>query len=503
MTMLSRVLGYVRDVVVAILVGAGAGPGADAFFVAFKIPNFLRRLFAEGAFAQAFVPVISEYRTRRDHPQVRALASYVSGTLAVVLLVVTLVGVLAAPVLIAIFAPGFFLNDQPKYDMAVGMLRITFPYLLFVSLTAFAGGVLNTYERFGVPAFTPVLLNLSIIAGAILIAPQLQQPVFGLAWGVFIGGVVQLLFQVPFLIRIRMLVWPRPRPSDEGVRRILRLMLPAIFGVSVAQINLLLDTLLASFLITGSISWLYYSDRIVEFPLGVFAIAIATVILPTLSRRHAGEEPEAFSQTLDWALRWVLVIGTPAMVGIALLAGPSLTTLFRYGAFSSSDVRMAQLSLVAYSLGLLGFMLIKVLAPGYFSRQDTRTPVRIGVIAMVCNMVMNLMLIFTLAHAGLALATSLAAFINAGLLYRGLRRDGVYTPSAGWGLFALRIVFANLVMGAVLWFGTAELSEWLAWSAATRAWQLAVLVLSGAGAYFLALTAMGLPVWRLVRSGGV
>ncbi len=502
MTMLSRVLGYVRDVVVAVLVGAGAGPGADAFFVAFKIPNFLRRLFAEGAFSQAFVPVISEYRKQRDPPDVRALASYVSGTLFVVLLVVTIIGVLAAPVLIAIFAPGF-LDEPTKYDMAVGMLRITFPYLLFVSLTAFAGGVLNTYERFGVPAFTPVLLNLSIIGGAILIAPQLEEPVFGLAWGVFIGGVVQLLFQVPFLLRLRMLVWPRPRPSDEGVRRILKLMLPAIFGVSVAQINLLLDTLLASFLVTGSISWLYYSDRIVEFPLGVFAIAIATVILPTLSRKHAGEEPEAFSATLDWALRWVILIGTPAMVGIALLAGPSLTTLFRYGAFTSSDVRMAELSLVAYSLGLLGFMLIKILAPGYFSRQDMRTPVRIGVIAMLCNMAMNLMLIFTLAHAGLALATSLAAFINAGLLYRGLRRDGVYTPSAGWGLFALRIVLANLVMATVLWYGTADLNEWLAWSAADRAWRLTVLVFAGAGAYFAALTATGLPVWRLVRAGGV
>jgi len=299
-----------------------------------------------------------------------------------------------------------------------------------------------------------------------------------------------------------MLTRPRFRPSDEGVRRILRLMLPAIFGVSVSQINLLLDTLLASFLVTGSISWLYFSDRIVEFPLGVFGIALATVILPSLSRRHSEQAPEAFSATLDWALRWVVLIGSPAMLGIALLAGPSLTTLFRYGAFTGADVRMAELSLVAYSMGLLGFMLIKVLAPGYFARQDTRTPVRIGIIAMVTNMAMNLMLIVPLAHAGLALATSLSAFINAGLLYRGLRREGVYRPSPGWGAYGARILVANLLMGLVLWYGAGELYSWLAWGPFTRAWHLAALILAGAGTYFLALTAMGLPVWRLVRTGG-
>ncbi len=501
MTTLSRVFGLVRDVFIARVAGAGMGPAADAFFVAFKIPNFLRRLFAEGAFSQAFVPVVSEYRTRRDAAEVRALASYVSGTLGTVLIIVTIIGMVAAPVLIAIFAPGF-LKDEPKYDMAVGMLRITFPYLLFVSLTAFAGGLLNTYGRFAVPAFTPVLLNLSIIAAAIWIAPELENPVFGLAWGVLLGGVVQMLFQFPFLRRLGLLVRPRYRPRDEGVKRILKLMLPAIFGASVAQINLLLDVLLASFLVTGSISWLWFSDRIMEFPLGVFGIALATVVLPTLSRQHAKADAPAFSTTLDWALRLVFLIGTPAMVGMALLAGPILTTVFRYGAFTADYVYMAELSLVAYSLGLLGFMLIKVLAPGYFSRQDTRTPVRIGVIAIVCNMVMNLMLIFTLAHAGLALATSLASFINAGLLYRGLRRTGVYTPSAGWGSFALRVFLANAAMAVVLWYGAAGLHEWLVWGAATRAWELAILVLAGAGAYFVALTAVGLPIWRLVRASG-
>jgi putative peptidoglycan lipid II flippase len=501
MTTLSRILGYVRDVFVATLVGAGAGPAADAFFVAFRIPNFLRRLFAEGAFSQAFVPIISEYRTRRSLEEVRSLASHVSGTLGLVLLVVTAVGVVAAPVIIAIFAPGF-LHDATKYGMAVDMLRITFPYLLFVSMTAFAGGLLNTYERFGVPALTPVLLNLSIIAGAVWLAPRLQNPVFGLAWGVFLGGVCQLLFQLPFLYRLRLLVRPRPRPADEGVRRILRLMLPAIFGVSVSQINLLLDTLLASFLVTGSISWLYYSDRIVEFPLGVFAIALATVTLPSLSRRHAELNPEAFSATLDWALRWVLLIGLPASVGIAVLAAPTLTALFRYGAFSALDVRMAQLSLVAYSVGLLGFMLVKVLAPGYYARQDTRTPVRIGVIAMVCNMAMNLMLIFTLAHAGLALATSLAAFINAGLLYRGLRRIGVYTPTPGWTGFSLRVAAAGALMAAVLWYGEGELSVWLARGALERVGHLVLLIAAGVASYFVALTLMGLRVWRLAKPGG-
>lgn len=494
MTLLSRIFGFVRDMVVARVFGAGLG--TDAFFVAFKIPNFMRRLFAEGAFSQSFVPVLSEYKTHREHDEVRRLVGDVAGTFGAVLLLITVIGILAAPLLIAIFAPGF-LDESDKYDLAIDMLRFTFPYILFISLTAFAGGILNSYGRFGVPAFTPVLLNLVLIGCALWLAPHMEEPIMALAWGVLAAGLVQLLFQLPFLAMLKLLPHPRFDRKNEGVQKIKTLMIPAIFGSSVAQLNLLLDTLIASFLVTGSVSWLYFSDRLVEFPLGVFGIALATVILPSLSRQHAAASAEAFSRTLDWALRWVLLIGTPATVGLFVLAGPMLTTLFQYGEFSRHDAAMATRSLMAYAIGLQGFILVKVLSPGFFARQDTKTPVKIGVIAMVSNMVLNVILVFPLAHAGLALATSLSAFINAGLLYRSLRRDGVYTPEAGWMKLLLQVLLANIAMAAVLWWGVGELQQWFAWDGLTRARQLLFWIAVGAAVYFFALLVSGVRFRRL------
>lgn len=499
-TVLSRILGLVRDVVIAWAFGASRD--TDAFFVAFRLPNFLRRLFAEGAFSQAFVPVLGEYKAQRSHEEVRALTSHVAGTLGAVLLLVTAVGVLAAPVLVAVFAPGF-LEDEEKYSLTVQMVRITFPYILFVSLTAFAAGLLNTYGRFGVPAFTPVLLNLALIAAALWLAPRMAEPVTALAWGVLVAGVVQLAFQLPFLRRLGLLVRPRMARAHEGVRRIVRLMMPAAFGASVAQINLLVDTLIASFLVTGSVSWLYYSDRMVEFPLGVFAIAMATVILPSLSQQHAEASSESFSDTLDWAMRWVVMVATPSALGLALLSEPILTTLFQYGVFSPADVRMASLSLIAYAIGLIGFMLIKVLAPGYFARQDTRTPVRVGIIALVSNVILNLALVGPLAHAGLALATSIAAFINAGLLYRGLRLGGFHRPRPGWGGFAAKILIANLAMAAFLLYARGEPAAWFEADIAGRVMRLALLVGVGAGVYGVCLLVMGIRPRHLRSPGGL
>ncbi len=488
-TMLSRVLGLVRDVVIAWAFGAGRD--TDAFFVAFRLPNFLRRLFAEGAFSQAFVPILGEYKSQRSHQEVRELTAHVAGTLGAVLLLVTAVGVLAAPLLVMLFAPGF-LENQDKYTLTVQMVRIAFPYILFVSLTAFAAGLLNTYGRFGVPAFTPVLLNLALIAAALWLAPLMAEPVTALAWGVLIAGFAQLAFQLPFLKRLGLLTVPRFARAHEGVRRIVRLMMPAAFGASVAQINLLVDTLIASFLVTGSVSWLYYSDRMVEFPLGVFAIAIATVILPNLSRHHAEEAAESFSDTLDWAMRWVVVVATPSALGLVLLAGPVLTTLFQYGAFSPRDVHMASLSLMAYATGLIGFMFIKVLAPGYFARQDTRTPVRVGIIALVANLILNLALVVPLKHAGLALATSLAALLNAGLLYRGLYRDGVHRPRSGWPGFLAKIAFANVIMVLFLWYLRGEPSLWIEADTTLRVVRLSLTVIGGAAVYALCLVAVGI-----------
>ncbi|MCI0401198.1 MAG: murein biosynthesis integral membrane protein MurJ [Gammaproteobacteria bacterium] len=492
MTLISRVLGLLRDMVIAQLFGATAG--SDAFFVAFKIPNFLRRLFAEGAFSQAFVPVVTEYKTKRVHEDVCGLIDRVSGTLGAVLVGVTVLGIVAAPLLIALFAPGF-IGQVDKYDLSVAMLRITFPYLLFISLAAFAGAILNTYKQFGIPAFTPTLLNVSLILCAVFLAPKLENPITALAWGVFIGGVAQLLFQLPFLLRLRLMPRPKFEPDDAGVRKILRLMLPALFGVSVSQINLMVDTLIASFLVTGSVTWLYYSDRLVEFPLGAFGIALATVILPSLSEKHAQGSTETFSQTLDWALRWVIVIGAPASLGLMLLAGPMLTTLFQYREFSAYDVTMASRSLMAFSLGLLGFIFIKVLAPGFFARQDTRTPVRIGVIAMVANIVLSLLLVIPLAHAGLALSTSLSAFLNAGLLYRALRAQGAYRPMPGWTPLLLRVAIASGVLGAVLTAGVGEITTWLSWGVSARALHLALWIAVGAATYLISLWLAGLR-WR-------
>lgn len=459
MTMISRVLGLIRDVVVAGYFGASGA--SDAFFVAFKIPNFLRRLFAEGAFAQAFVPVLSEYRSQRDLTAVQFLVNRTAGSLGFVLLLVTLLGSIGSPLLAMLFAPGFYLSGSESFGLAADMLRITFPYLMLISLTAFCGAILNSYERFAVPAFTPVLLNVCLIGSAVYLSPLFDPPIMALAWGVLMAGTVQLLFQLPFLARLRLLPVPQAGWKDEGVRRILKLMLPALFGVSVAQINLLLDTVLASFLQTGSVSWLYYSDRLAELPLGVFGIAIATVILPSLSRKHAEKSGDEFAKMLDWAVRMVLLIGIPSAVALILLAEPLLTTLFHYGEMTDRDVSMAAMSLRAYGLGLLAFMLIKVLAPGYFSRQDTKTPVKIAVKAMVANMVFNLILVFPLAHAGLALATALSAFMNAGWLLHGLIKQGVFKWQSGWLKWSLQLVCANALMAAVVLLFAPAASDWL------------------------------------------
>jgi putative peptidoglycan lipid II flippase len=487
LTLISRILGFIRDVVIAFVFGAGAS--TDAFFIAFKIPNFMRRLFAEGAFAQAFTPILSEYKTKRDKVEIQHLVDHVAGHLGSILSLITIIGILIAPLLVLIFAPGF-IQHQEKFDLTITMLKITFPYLLFVALTAFAGAILNTYGRFAVPALTPVLMNLCLIGAAVWFAPYFEQPVMALAWGVFVSGIVQLLFQLPFLYRLDLLPIPRFSRHDEGVKRVYRLMIPALFGVSVSQINLLIDTLMASFLVTGSISWLYYSDRLMEFPLAIFGIALATVMLPDLSKSVARGDMQNYNKTLDWALRWVFLIATPSMLGLIILASPILTTLFYYGEFSPNDVIMSARSLIAYAFGLLGFVLIKVLASGFYSRQDTRTPVKIAVIAMIANIVLNLILILPLAHAGLALATSLAAILNAGLLYHGLRKQGVFKPQPGWRNFLLRTILASGCMVLLLWWGSGRL-DWLNMGTLERALHLSGWIIAGIVVYFGSLMIFG------------
>lgn len=494
-TMSSRVLGLIRDMVLATIVGASSN--ADAFFVAFKIPNFLRRLFAEGAFAQAFVPVLTDTREHGGQAAVKHLVDRVAGSLASVLALLSVVTILAAPVVATIFAPGFH-RDPAKLALTADLIRITFPYLLLISLTGFAGSILNSYGRFAVPAFTPILLNLSLISAAVWGVSWVDEPVFALAYGVLLAGVLQFLVQIPALWGIGMVPKPVWDWGHPGVKRVLGLMVPALFGVSVSQINLLLDTVLASLLPSGSVAWLYYSDRLTELPLGVFGIAIATVILPALSTLRARAEDKQFSAALHWAVRSIWLIAAPAMVALWLLAEPILATLFQYGAFSDTDRAMAAASLRAYTLGLGAFMLIKVLAPGFYSREDMKTPVRIGIIAMVANMILNPLMIFplmwqyNLGHVGLAVATSLSAWLNATLLLRGLKRDGVWLSQPGSGVFAIRLSGAVLAMGAVLAVMLPDSAVWAMWAWPQRVMELGVLVAAGGSTYLATLFMAGI-----------
>ena len=499
MTLISRVLGLVRDVVIANVMGTGAS--ADVFLFANKIPNFLRRLFAEGAFAQAFVPVLSEYQANDERDgtyETKQLIAQVSGTLGVIVTLVTLFGVIASPVIVMIFGPGWFYDwlnggaSAQKFDLAATLLKITFPYLWFVSFTALAGAILNTMGRFAVAAFSPVLLNVSIIGAAIYISPQVSDPAYALAWGVFLGGLTQFLFQIPFLIKAGVLVKPKWAWQATGVVKIRKLIIPALFGVSVTQINLLLDTVIASVLVTGSISWLYYADRLLEFPLGLFGIGIATVILPSLSSLHVRKNNNEFNATIDWAVKVISLLGLPALAGLMVLAQPIIMVLFMRGEFNEHDVSQVSYALFAYLSGLMSFMMIKVLAPGYYSRHDTKTPVKIGIKAMIANMVFNLMLAPFFGYVGLALATSMSATLNAFLLYRGLKAENVYRLSAKTLWFIARLIVSALLMSVVVYYLSPSFERWLTLSFIEQIKQLIICILLGGLSYFIAVFILGI-----------
>lgn len=488
MTFISRILGFLRDVIIARAFGAGIA--TDAFFVAFKIPNLLRRLFAEGAFSQAFVPILAEYKNNRTFGETQQLISHVATLLAFALCAVTLIGVVSAPWIIYASAPGFSSNPE-KFELTVELLRITFPYIFFISLVSFAGGILNTYGKFYVPALTPALLNVSFIACALWLTPYMDPPVLALAWAVFIGGVLQLAFQIPYLLRLKLLPRIRLKSDDQGAWRVIRLMGPAVFGVSVGQISLLINTIFASLLITGSVSWLYYADRLMEFPAGLLGVALGTVLLPSLAKYYNHNKSNDYSRLLDWGLRLTMLLTLPAALALALLSIPLITTLFHYGAFTDHDVFMTRDALVAYSIGLVGLILVKVLAPGFYARQNIKTPVKIAVVTLIATQLMNLAFIIPLKHAGLALAIGLGACLNAGLLYYKLRSENIYQPQPGWGLFIVKISIALLVMGGVVWLAAGADTYWLGGSAFDRAHRLVGIVILGAGSYFVMLWLLG------------
>jgi len=498
MTLLSRILGFVRDAVIARVFGAGVA--TDAFFVAFRLPNLLRRLFAEGAFSQAFVPILAEYKNRRGETETRRLVDHVAGLLTLALFAATLLGVIAAPLIIYVSAPGFSADPQ-KFDLTVALLRVTFPYILFISLVSLAGGILNTWSRFSVPAFTPVLLNLSFIVFALWLAPYFHPPVMALAWAVFCGGVLQLAFQVPHLARLGMLPRFSVDFSDAGVWRVVRQMGPAVFGVSISQVSLLINTIFASFLATGSVSWLYYADRLMEFPTGMLGVALGTILLPSLSRHYADAAHDEYSKLLDWGLRLTLILALPAAVALAVIAVPLVATLFHYGAFSAHDVWMTHNALVAYSIGLLGLIMVKVLAPGFYARQNIKTPVKVAVVALLATQGMNLLFIWPLKHAGLALAIGLGACVNASLLYYKLRQHGIYRPQSGWPVFALKVAMAIAVMAACLWFMAGPAEFWLAAAARVKVARLMGVVVAGVAAYFGTLWLLGFRLRDFMHHG--
>ncbi|WP_017939095.1 murein biosynthesis integral membrane protein MurJ [Zestomonas thermotolerans] len=488
MTMLSRVLGFVRDTIIARVFGAGMA--TDAFFVAFKLPNLLRRIFAEGAFSQAFVPILAEYKTQQGEEATRTFVAYVAGLLTLALALVTALGILAAPVVVWISAPGFVAEPE-KFALTVELLRVTFPYILLISLASLAGALLNTWNRFSVPAFVPTLLNVSMIVFALFLAPYFDPPVMALGWAVLAGGLAQLLYQLPHLKKIGMLVLPRLNLRDSGVWRVLRQMGPAILGVSVSQISLIINTIFASFLVAGSVSWMYYADRLMELPSGVLGVALGTILLPSLAKTYANADRQEYSRLLDWGLRLCFLLVLPCALALALLAEPLTVSLFQYGRFTAFDAQMTQRALIAYAVGLLGIILVKVLAPGFYAQQNIRTPVRIALFVLVLTQLLNLAFIIPLKHAGLALAISLGACVNAALLYRGLRQRGMYVPQPGWGKFLLKLLVAVAVMCVVLYGVMQLLPAWSEGGMAERLLRLGLLVLAGALAYFATLAALG------------
>lgn len=493
MTMLSRITGLAREILFARAFGASAY--TDAFNVAFRIPNLLRRLFAEGAFSQAFVPILAEYKNQKGEAATKNLVDHVATVLIWVMLATTLVGILATPVIVYFIATGLKYN-QSAFDAGVVMTRIMFPYIGFMAFVALAGGILNTWREFKIPAFTSVLLNVSFIIASLFVAPYLQQPIYAMAFAVFVGGILQVMLQIPALIKIGMLprlYWnPMIGLQDEGVRRVLKKMGPAVFAVSAAQISLMINTNIASRLAHGSVSWLSYADRLMEFPTALLGVALGTILLPSLSNAYAENDMVEYSALLDWGLRLTFLLALPCAVGLATLSEPLTATLFHYGKFDSVSVAMTAHALVAYGVGLIGLILVKILAPGFYAKQDIRTPVKIAIGVLIATQLMNYLFVPWIAHAGLALSIGLGACLNASFLFWGLRRRNIYVPRPGWGMFLAKLAGA-LILLALAAIIVSHRFDWIGLRAhpGLRVGALLLVLCACATAYFGSLMAMG------------
>lgn len=493
MTMLSRVTGLLRESLFARAFGASAY--TDAFIIAFRLPNLLRRLFAEGAFSQAFVPILSEYKTQHGDVATKTLVDHVATSLLWATVLTSIVGIIGAPLLIMILA-GDLRETPGAYNASVIMTQMMFPYIACMSFVALAGGILNTWRQFKIPAFTPVLLNLSFIFASLVLVNYLEQPIYAMAIAVCVGGLLQVAIQIPSLVKIGML----PRISfnpmtglrDAGVRRMLKKMGPAVFAVSAAQISLLINTGIAASLAAGAVSALQYADRLMEFPTAMLGVALGTILLPSLSKANSEGDTAEYAALLNWGLRLTFLLALPAAVGMATLAVPMIATLFHYGKFDDAALVNSSMPLMAYSAGLLGIILVKILAPAFYARQDVKTPVRIAVAVLVATQLMNLIFVPLMGVAGLALSIGLGACINATCLYIGLRKRGIYTPQPGWGKFFLKLAIGVAVMGAVAWFGQAQF-DWAAMKVTPglRIGALFGIIVASAVTYFAMLALLG------------
>lgn len=490
MTMISRVLGFVRDAIVARIFGAGVA--MDAFVVAFRLPNLLRRIFAEGAFSQAFVPILAEYKQNQSPENTQLFVQYVAGMLAFVLCIITAMGILAAPVVIWTTAGGFTQGDGARFDLAVDLLRVVFPYIFLISLSSFVGSILNTYGKFSIPAFTPTFLNISFIVFAVFFVPYFDPPIMALGWAVLVGGLLQLGFQLPWLFKLGFLKMPKLSFKDAAVNRVMKQMIPSIIGSSVAQISLVINTVFASFLVAGSVSWMYYADRLMELPSGVIGAALGTILLPGLSKHAAVDNNTEFSALLDWGLRLCMLLILPAAVGLAVLSYPLVATLFMYNQFTVHDAHMTKLALMAYAVGLPAMIMVRILAPGFYAKKDVRTPMRVAMVSLASTQVFNLLLVWHLKHVGLALAIGFGACVNMSLLLFLLRKRKIYQPKKGWGNFLIRVSVALLAMaGALYLVQNMWVLPWESVGGLQRSVQLALLIVGAMVVYFGTLVILG------------
>lgn len=490
LTLVSRIAGFMRENIFAIVFGATAQ--MDAFVIAFRIPNFLRKIFAEGAFSQAFIPVLTEVKVQKTHEQLCTLLARVSGTLGLILMGVSLVGILGSEGWAMIFAPSY-LQQPEKFTLLNHLLKIMFPYIFFIALTGLYSSVQNVFNRYAIPAITPLILSICMGWAAISLVPYFPQyPIEAVAYGVLLAGLLQLLIQLPFVWNLKLLVRPSWGWHDPHVKKIVKMMLPALFGVSVAQIGMLVDSMYATFLPTGSVSWLYYADRLMQFPLGVFGIALATVVMPHLSKQIAKSDLNEYKRSIDWSLKLIFLIALPCAVGLAVLAGPILVTLFEYGQFNYQDMLMTRETLWAFALGLFFFIMVKIAVSAFYSRQDMKTPMKVGILAVLTNIILNTILIFPLKHVGLALATSIAAMVNTLTLLIILRRQNMLSFSSGWPKLLIACAAANLTMAGVIFFLQGNLAHWLTWHAWDRALHLSYLIGSGIIVYFVMLFIFGI-----------